>query len=164
MEISGSILKGMEWSMERSEGVSVEVVTDRHMFAKLAKPWAMLLKHSGNANLYLSHDWLYTWWLWFGEQSLSKLSIVCIYKNASLLILDEATSALDNESEKRIQKALDEYTKDKITITIAHRLSTIKHADEILVFQQGKIVDRGPHQKLLKHSKVYQRLSGEFKV
>jgi subfamily B ATP-binding cassette protein MsbA len=85
-----------------------------------------------------------------------------IYKNASLLILDEATSALDNESEKRIQKALDEYTKDKITITIAHRLSTIEDADEILVFQAGEIVDRGTHAELLESSKVYQRLSGEL--
>ncbi|MGB5965061.1 MAG: ABC transporter transmembrane domain-containing protein [Sulfurimonadaceae bacterium] len=87
-----------------------------------------------------------------------------IYKNASLLILDEATSALDNESEKRIQDALEDYVKDKITITIAHRLSTIEHADEILVFQQGEIVDRGSHQELLKSSAVYQRLSGEFKA
>ncbi len=87
-----------------------------------------------------------------------------IYKNASLLILDEATSALDNESEKRIQKALEAYTKDKITITIAHRLSTIENADEILVFQKGEIVDRGSHQKLLENSAVYQRLSGEFKA
>jgi len=85
-----------------------------------------------------------------------------IYKNASLLILDEATSALDNESEKRIQEALAEYTKDKITITIAHRLSTIEHADEILVFQAGKIVNRGTHKELLESSKVYQRLSGEL--
>jgi len=85
-----------------------------------------------------------------------------IYKNASLLILDEATSALDNESEKRIQEALSEYTKDKITITIAHRLSTIEHADEILVFQAGKIVNRGTHEELLESSKVYQRLSGEL--
>ena len=85
-----------------------------------------------------------------------------IYKNASLLILDEATSALDNESEKRIQKALEEYTKDKITITIAHRLSTIEHADQILVFQAGEIVDRGTHSELLENSKVYQRLSGEL--
>jgi len=85
-----------------------------------------------------------------------------IYKNASLLILDEATSALDNESEKRIQEALAEYTKDKITITIAHRLSTIEHADEILVFQAGKIVNRGTHEELLESSKVYQRLSGEL--
>lgn len=85
-----------------------------------------------------------------------------IYKNASLLILDEATSALDNESEKRIQSALESYTKDKITITIAHRLSTIEHADQILVFQNGKIVARGTHQELLESSDVYQRLSGEL--
>lgn len=85
-----------------------------------------------------------------------------IYKNASLLILDEATSALDNESEKRIQKALEAYTKDKITITIAHRLSTIEDADLILVFQAGKIVDRGTHQQLIESSAVYQRLSGEL--
>ncbi|MGB6020132.1 MAG: ABC transporter transmembrane domain-containing protein [Sulfurimonadaceae bacterium] len=85
-----------------------------------------------------------------------------IYKNASLLILDEATSALDNESEKRIQKALEAYTKDKITITIAHRLSTIEHADEILVFQKGEIMARGTHSELLESSPVYQRLSGEL--
>jgi len=87
-----------------------------------------------------------------------------IYKNASLLILDEATSALDNESEKRIQSALKEYTKDKITITIAHRLSTIVNADQILVFQAGEIVDRGTHEELLQNSSVYQRLSGEMSV
>ncbi len=85
-----------------------------------------------------------------------------IYKNASLLILDEATSALDNESEKRIQSALEEYVKDKITITIAHRLSTIEHADSILVFQKGEIVARGTHKELLATSPVYQRLSGEL--
>jgi len=86
-----------------------------------------------------------------------------IYKHASLLLFDEATSALDNESEKRIQSALDEYTKDKITITIAHRLSTIEHADKILVMQKGAIVDSGTHQELLDNSKVYQRLAGELK-
>lgn len=85
-----------------------------------------------------------------------------IYKNASLLILDEATSALDNESEKRIQDALQEYAKDKITITIAHRLSTIEHADMILVFQAGVIVARGTHSELLESSPVYQRLCGEL--
>ncbi len=83
-----------------------------------------------------------------------------IYKNASVLILDEATSALDNDSEKRIQKALSSYTKDKITIMIAHRLSTIEHADEILYFQRGKIIARGTHQELLEHSSEYRRLAG----
>jgi len=87
-----------------------------------------------------------------------------IYKHASLLLFDEATSALDNESEKRIQKALDRYTQDKITITIAHRLSTIQHADKILVMQQGKIVAQGTHQELLEQSSVYQKLSGELQA
>jgi len=86
-----------------------------------------------------------------------------IYKHASLLLFDEATSALDNESEKRIQKALDAYTKDKITITIAHRLSTIEHADKILVLQKGAIVATGTHTQLLESSEVYQRLAGELK-
>ncbi|MCF6340276.1 MAG: ABC transporter ATP-binding protein/permease [Sulfurimonas sp.] len=85
-----------------------------------------------------------------------------IYKHSSLLLFDEATSALDNESEKRIQNALDEYTKDKITITIAHRLSTIKHANKILVMQRGKIVASGNHEELLESSEIYQKLSGQF--
>ena len=85
-----------------------------------------------------------------------------IYKHSSLLLFDEATSALDNESEKRIQSALDEYTKDKITITIAHRLSTIIHADKILVMQKGRVVASGNHSELLESSEVYQRLAGEF--
>lgn len=85
-----------------------------------------------------------------------------IYKHASLILFDEATSALDNESEKRIQAALDEYTRDKITITIAHRLSTIEHADKILVLQKGKIVSAGTHNELLEKSEVYQRLAGTF--
>jgi len=85
-----------------------------------------------------------------------------IYKHASILLFDEATSALDNESEKRIQSALDAYTKDKITITIAHRLSTIEDADKILVLQKGLIVASGTHQELLETSEVYQRLAGEL--
>jgi len=85
-----------------------------------------------------------------------------IYKNASLLLFDEATSALDNESEKRIQSALDAYTKNKITVTIAHRLSTIEHADKILVLQKGLIAASGTHQELLETSEVYQRLAGEL--
>ena len=85
-----------------------------------------------------------------------------IYKHASLILFDEATSALDNESEKRIQEALDTYVKDKITITIAHRLSTIEHADKILVVQKGEIIASGTHQELLESSGVYQRLAGQF--
>ena len=82
-----------------------------------------------------------------------------IYKHASLLILDEATSALDNETERKIQNTLEEYTKDKITILIAHRLSTVQDADRILVFKAGEIVAEGSHQHLLNTSDEYQRLS-----
>jgi len=83
-----------------------------------------------------------------------------IYKHASLLLFDEATSALDNKSEKRIQDAIDNYAKDKITITIAHRLSTVQGADKILVFKKGEIVASGTHDELLENSSEYKRLSG----
>lgn len=85
-----------------------------------------------------------------------------IYKNASLILFDEATSALDNESEKRIQDAIDSFAKDKITITIAHRLSTIVDADLIVVMQHGKIVGRGTHNSLLQSSEIYKKLAREF--
>jgi len=85
-----------------------------------------------------------------------------IYKHSSIVLFDEATSALDNESEKRIQEALHNYTKDKITITIAHRLSTIEDADKILVMQKGSIVASGTHQELLKNSDIYKRLAGKL--
>jgi subfamily B ATP-binding cassette protein MsbA len=81
-----------------------------------------------------------------------------IYKHASLLILDEATSALDNASEQRIQDALESYAKDKITLIIAHRLDTIKHADNILVFQDGKIVSSGTFKELERNSLEFQKL------
>ena len=85
-----------------------------------------------------------------------------IYKHASLLLFDEATSALDNESEKKIQNALHNYSKDKITITIAHRLSTIEDADKILVMQKGEIVASGTHKDLLQKSDIYKRLAGKL--
>ena len=85
-----------------------------------------------------------------------------IYKHSSLLLFDEATSALDNESEKRIQHALKNYAKDRITITIAHRLSTIEDADMILVFQAGHIVASGTHKELLENSQSYKRLAGSL--
>ena len=71
-----------------------------------------------------------------------------ILKNPPVLILDEATSALDTESEKIVQEALDRLTSSRTTIAIAHRLSTIKHADEICVMHEGRIVERGRHDAL----------------
>ncbi|AMA65120.1 Lipid A export ATP-binding/permease protein MsbA [Candidatus Arsenophonus lipoptenae] len=84
--------------------------------------------------------------------------------NSSILILDEATSALDTESERAIQAALDELQKNRTSIIIAHRLSTIEKTDEILVIQDGKIIERGTHKKLLKCDGAYAQLySIQFK-
>jgi ATP-binding cassette, subfamily B, bacterial len=82
-----------------------------------------------------------------------------ILKNSPILILDEATSSLDSESEKYIQEALDNLTKDKTVIVIAHRLSTIKKVDRIVVLEKGKIIEDGTHAQLIKKRKgVYKQL------
>ena len=81
-----------------------------------------------------------------------------ILKNPPILILDEATSALDTESERLVQEALERLMKDRTTIAIAHRLSTIKNADEICVMHEGKIVERGTHEELIKLNGYYKRL------
>lgn len=82
-----------------------------------------------------------------------------VLKNPPILILDEATSALDSESEKLVQEALTNLMKNRTSIVIAHRLSTIQHADEILVLQQGEIVERGTHDDLVKNNKIYTKLT-----
>lgn len=81
-----------------------------------------------------------------------------ILKNPRILILDEATSALDSESEKAVQNALDELMKGRTSFVIAHRLSTIKKADNILVFDHGKIVESGQHDALIDKNGVYANL------
>ncbi len=81
-----------------------------------------------------------------------------ILKDAPVLILDEATSALDNESEHRIQRALDNIMSDRTTIVIAHRLSTIEGADKIVVMDSGKIVATGTHEELLRQGGLYSQL------
>lgn len=81
-----------------------------------------------------------------------------IMKDAPILILDEATSALDTESERYIQQALEEVTKNRTTFVIAHRLSTIEQADRILVIDKGEIVEEGSHQALLAKNGAYAQL------
>lgn len=101
-----------------------------------------------------------------GERGISlsggqkqRLSIArALIRNAPIVILDEATSALDNKSEKVVQQALDELMRGRTTIVIAHRLSTIRDADEILVVNDGLIVERGSHEQLLEQGGAYAAL------
>jgi subfamily B ATP-binding cassette protein MsbA len=82
-----------------------------------------------------------------------------VLKNPPILILDEATSALDSESEKLVQEALTNLMKNRTSIVIAHRLSTIQHADEIVVIQNGHIIERGSHDVLIGQGGLYKKLS-----
>ena len=81
-----------------------------------------------------------------------------ILSNPQIIIFDEATSQLDSESEKEIQDAFWKIAKEKTTIIIAHRLSTVIKADRIIVFDQGKIVESGTHEELLKLNRKYCKL------
>ncbi|MDQ3683763.1 MAG: ATP-binding cassette domain-containing protein, partial [Bacteroidota bacterium] len=81
-----------------------------------------------------------------------------ILKNAPILILDEATSALDSESEMLVQQAIERVMQNKTCVIIAHRLSTVQHANEIIVIEEGEIVERGTHTSLMQRQGFYYRL------
>lgn len=80
-----------------------------------------------------------------------------ILKDAPIIILDEATSSVDPENEQALLSAITELTKDKTLISIAHRLSTVKNADQIIVIDQGKIVQQGTHDTLISQQGIYKK-------
>ena len=90
------------------------------------------------------------------RQRISIARAICM--NPKILILDDATSAVDMETEFAIQQAMQAVMKDRTTFIIAHRISSIKHADQILVFEEGKIVERGVHDELIKNGGPYERI------
>ena len=102
----------------------------------------------------------------FSKGMKVKLALaVALSHKAELLILDEATSALDNESERYIQKSLEELAKNRTTITIAHRLSTVRNSNAIIVLEHGGIVERGSHDELLaQKGEYYQLYNGMFEL
>ena len=81
-----------------------------------------------------------------------------ILKDPPVLILDEATASVDNETEAAIQRSLERITRHRTTIVVAHRLSTVRHADRIVVLEQGQLVEQGDHQGLLQQDGIYARL------
>lgn len=90
------------------------------------------------------------------KQRIAIARAICI--DPSILVLDDATSAVDMQTEHKIQKALREVMKNRTSFIIAHRISSLKHADEILVLEDGEIVERGTHDFLLKNKGPYERI------
>jgi subfamily B ATP-binding cassette protein MsbA len=81
-----------------------------------------------------------------------------LLRDPPILILDEATSALDTESERLVQQAIDRLMRERTVLVIAHRLATVRDADEIVVLEQGRVVQRGPHEELYRAGGLYRRL------
>jgi len=81
-----------------------------------------------------------------------------VLKDAPLLVLDEATSAVDNETEAALQRSIQRISKGRTTIVIAHRLSTVRHADRIVVLDQGAIAEDGAHETLVQQNGIYAKL------
>ncbi len=143
-------------------------ILDNIRYAKPDASYDEVLKASKLAG---AHDFIiklpdaYNTKIGFGFKELSggekqRLSIArAILRDPKILILDEATAAMDTETEKKIQTAITELTRDKTTIMIAHRLSTLRDADELIVIENGKVAERGTHKELLSlENGVYNKL------
>jgi ABC-type multidrug transport system fused ATPase/permease subunit len=81
-----------------------------------------------------------------------------LLRDPPILLLDEATSALDPRSERLVQEAIDRLMQDRTVLVIAHRLSTVRHADRIIVLDEGRVVEQGTHEELFRAGRLYRRL------
>jgi subfamily B ATP-binding cassette protein MsbA len=142
--IAGNIALGQQ-------GASQEQISEA---AKIANAHEFIIKKEGAYNSNIGDRGSK---LSGGERQ--RLTIArAVLKNPPILILDEATSSLDTESERLVQDAINNLMSNRTSIVIAHRLSTIRHADEIIVLQKGKIVERGNHEQLLAQNGFYKKL------
>ncbi|MAR06445.1 MAG: ABC transporter [Cyanobium sp. NAT70] len=133
---SGANLRAIEWAAQQSESAS--------FIAELPDGYDTLVGERGQR-------------LSGGQRQRIALARA-ILKDAPILVLDEATAAVDNDTEAAIQRSLERVRKDRTTLVIAHRLSTVRHADSIVVMEQGRIVEQGRHDQLLALNGVYNNL------
>ncbi|OGT59143.1 MAG: lipid A export permease/ATP-binding protein MsbA [Gammaproteobacteria bacterium RIFCSPHIGHO2_12_FULL_63_22] len=148
MLFDGSIADNISYGQNRSDEAAIQRVADAANASEFITrlPQAMATPIGENGAL-LS-----------GGQRQRIAIARAMLKNAPILILDEATAALDNESERLVQDALNHLIPDRTTLVIAHRLSTIEHADQVLVLDQGRLVEQGTHAQLLAQGGLYSHL------
>ena len=148
MLFDGSIADNISYGQDRPDEAAIEQAADAANASEFINrlPQAMATPIGENGGL-LS-----------GGQRQRVAIARAMLKNAPILILDEATAALDNESERLVQDALNHLIPDRTTLVIAHRLSTIEHADQVLVLDQGRLVEQGTHAQLLAQGGLYSHL------
>ena len=148
MLFDGSIADNISYGQDRSDEVAIQQAADAanasEFIDRLPQTMATPIGENGT--------------LLSGGQRQRVAIARAMLKNAPILVLDEATAALDNESERLVQDALNHLIPDRTTLVIAHRLSTIEHADQVLVLDQGRLVEQGTHAQLLAQGGLYSHL------